>query len=102
VSVDVADVVVVSVEVEDVLPVEVVVDVLSDEDDVEVVELLWLVADVVVLVWLEVALEVEVAESVVVLELEVVVVDPLAITAVCACSPFPRTVTMYFCPAATG
>ncbi len=29
---------------------------------------------------------------------EVVIDDPLAVTAVCACCPLPRTVTMYFCP----
>jgi hypothetical protein len=37
----------------------------------------------------------------VLVEVELVVVDPLAITAVCACSPLPSTVTMYFCPDST-
>jgi len=37
---------------------------------------------------------------VVLTELDVLVleIEPLAITAVWACCPLPRTVTMYFCP----
>ena len=45
----------------------------------------------------------EVDELAVVVDAEVVVVsDPPAITAVWACSPLPRTVTMYFWPVVTG
>jgi len=78
-----------------VLPVEVVADVVVVSDEVA--------DEDVALVWLEVALEVVVAELVdaawVVVEL--VMVGPLAVTAICACSPLPSTVTMYFCPATT-